>query len=76
MNGDISQNKAIAHVKKHIDGVWDIPHYLRDHLINAAYLAGEFAGVFNSETWGYALGIGHDTGKSKPEWQRWDEAAE
>lgn len=37
----------------------------------AARLAEEFAKVFASDTWGRALGLCHDAGKSPEAWQRY-----
>jgi CRISPR-associated endonuclease/helicase Cas3 len=61
----------IAHVKRQPDGTWDDPHLLGTHLQEAARLAAQFAGKFNSESWGKILGLAHDTGKSTEEWQQY-----
>ena len=63
--------EAIAHVRKNEDGSWDGPQGLEEHLLGTAQLAERFAGAFDSGLWGYAEGIGHDTGKGTEAWQRY-----
>ena len=36
---------------------------MREHLYGTAKLAGEFAGRFGKEEWGYCCGLLHDIGK-------------
>lgn len=36
---------------------------MREHLYATAELAGEFAGQFGKEEWGYCCGLLHDIGK-------------
>ncbi|MEN6297674.1 MAG: CRISPR-associated endonuclease Cas3'' [Rectinema sp.] len=69
MMESLSGSNAIAHVRKNEDGAWDEPHWLKDHLIGTAELAKQFASVFDSASWGFAEGIGHDTGKALEKWQ-------
>ena len=61
----------IAHVRKHSDDTWAIPHYLSDHLEKTAELAEKFAAKFNSEKWGKAAGFAHDVGKGRVKWQNY-----
>ena len=61
----------IAHVKKNPDDRWADPQWLDDHLEGTARKASKFAEAFNSGSWGYAAGIGHDTGKGLAEWQKY-----
>ena len=66
MNG-----QPIAHVKRNADGSWADPQTLDDHLRGTAKLAERFAASFGSGAWGRALGMCHDTGKARDEWQRY-----
>ncbi|MDR1932895.1 MAG: CRISPR-associated endonuclease Cas3'', partial [Spirochaetales bacterium] len=59
----------IAHVRKLENGDWDEPQLLETHLKGTAELAAKFAADFDSAEWGYALGMSHDNGKGKVEWQ-------
>ncbi len=43
---------------------------LENHLLCVAKLAARFAGVFNSELWGYCAGLWHDLGKYQSEFQQ------
>jgi len=61
----------IAHVKRLPDNSWDLPHLLENHLKGTSERAAQFAKVFNSESWGKALGLAHDTGKSTEAWQKY-----
>lgn len=61
----------IAHVRQLKDGTWAPPQTLDQHLEGTANKAKEFADVFGSGEWAYALGYAHDTGKSRKEWQRY-----
>jgi len=67
MDNDI----LIAHVRKNEDGSWAPPQSISDHLSGTAKLAAKFAAPFGSSAWGYAEGIGHDTGKGEPLWQQY-----
>jgi CRISPR-associated endonuclease/helicase Cas3 len=59
----------IAHVRKNEDESWAEPQTLEEHLIGSAKLAEKFANVFESGTWGQSIGISHDTGKARTNWQ-------
>jgi CRISPR-associated endonuclease/helicase Cas3 len=63
--------EPIAHVRKNKDGSWDEPQRLEKHLLGTAEKAALFAAAFDSADWGYAEGIGHDTGKGTEAWQRY-----
>lgn len=63
--------EAIAHVRPNKDGAWADPQTLRDHLEGTAERAEKFAAAFGSGSWGRALGLAHDTGKGRDEWQRY-----
>ncbi|MDR2489834.1 MAG: CRISPR-associated helicase Cas3' [Spirochaetaceae bacterium] len=63
--------EGIAHPRQLADGSWDEPQSLEAHAEGTARLAAEFAGAFDSAEWGWLLGILHDLGKEKPEWQRY-----
>jgi CRISPR-associated endonuclease/helicase Cas3 len=72
--------RAKAHVRQLPDGSWAEPHWLDEHLEGTARLAESFACKFGSGAWGRALGLLHDVGKGRDEWQRylekksgWDE---
>lgn len=60
---------AIAHVRKNPDGTWDNPQSLQDHVLNTAAIASKFAEKFNSAEWAKSLGLLHDAGKAKNDWQ-------
>ncbi|MBN1980297.1 MAG: CRISPR-associated endonuclease Cas3'' [Chitinivibrionales bacterium] len=65
------ESESIAHVKQNSDGSWAEPHPLQLHLQSVAELAKIFADEFNSGPWGFSAGIGHDTGKGPPQWQKY-----
>ncbi|WP_321991572.1 CRISPR-associated helicase Cas3' [Marispirochaeta aestuarii] len=69
MHRDIKS--TVAHVKRNPDDSWAEPQELEDHLLGTAKLAGRFARSFDSEAWGYAVGISHDTGKAPEKWQKY-----
>ena len=69
--GDMNSERPIAHVTKNADGSWADPQSLEEHLLGTARLAESFATAFGSGPWGYAEGIGHDTGKATEIWQRY-----
>jgi len=61
--------EKIAHVRRLDNGQWDKPQFLEDHLRETAEITANFTKKFDSYEWGYALGLSHDSGKEKPEWQ-------
>ncbi|HKM06194.1 MAG TPA: hypothetical protein VJ869_04330 [Sphaerochaeta sp.] len=61
----------LAHVKQDEKENWLEPHLLMDHLRSVAELTKGFAECFDSSSWGYAAGFGHDLGKSTLAWQRY-----
>lgn len=67
----MQESDYIAHVRRNEDGTWAEPQSLEDHLIGTARSAAAFAADFDSESWGYAAGVSHDTGKGTHDWQRY-----
>ena len=63
------KSPTIAHVRREADGSWAEPHWLKEHLEGTAERAARFAGLFSSESWGKAIGMAHDAGKSPEKWQ-------
>ncbi|HHV65557.1 MAG TPA: CRISPR-associated helicase Cas3' [Peptococcaceae bacterium] len=61
----------IAHIRRKPDGSWDIPHYLLEHLQKTAAIAEKNAAKFHSATWGKVVGLAHDAGKGRIEWQEY-----
>ena len=63
--------KYIAHIKKSAAG----DHYLfqsnEEHLEGVAKLAEQFASEFGMGSWGYVLGLLHDKGIEKKEFQEY-----
>lgn len=57
----------IAHIKKE-DEVWKI-HSLEDHLLSVSHLSGDFADKFGACSFGRLIGLWHDLGKYKVEFQ-------
>ena len=54
--------KPIAHVRLDNDGQF-VEHWLEDHLLAVAKLAGDFARPFESSEWSELTGLWHDFGK-------------
>lgn len=66
-----NQEELIAHLHQREDGSWDPPHQLLDHLLGTGALASRFAESFGSGAWGEIIGLLHDLGKSRVEWQNY-----
>jgi hypothetical protein len=64
---DVLQPIAYAHSKQRLPK--DRRHALEDHLQGTAKRASDFAGKFESATWGWYAGLWHDLGKFAPDWQ-------
>lgn len=67
----MDNNEWIAHVRKNDEEEWEAPHLLVDHLQGTANLAEHFAAKFQSGVWGKAMGLVHDAGKGRVEWQKY-----
>jgi CRISPR-associated endonuclease/helicase Cas3 len=64
-------HELIAHVRKNEDETWATPHGLLEHLLETSKLSEIFANKFNSGEWGKVLGLAHDAGKGRLEWQHY-----
>lgn len=63
------KNGLVAHARMDDGGNWIEPHLLIDHLHSTGELAYEFSEKFCSGNVGKTLGILHDLGKGRDEWQ-------
>lgn len=61
----------IAHLKQGKSCNEILKHELKEHLIEVAKKAGQYASKFSSEEWGYILGLSHDLGKARSTWQEY-----
>ncbi|EKO59403.1 CRISPR-associated helicase Cas3 [Leptospira kirschneri str. H2] len=62
------QSIFIAHVLRKDDGSF-VEHLIDDHLYSVAEFAKKFCEKFGAETFGYLIGLWHDLGKFKLEFQ-------
>lgn len=60
----------IAHVRLDADGRF-VEHWLEDHLLETAKLAGRFAKSFESSEWSELAGLWHDLGKYSDDFQNY-----
>lgn len=58
----------IAHVRKDERGEWQL-HFLEEHLREVAKLSEQFSSKFGAGSFGYLIGLWHDLGKYKAEFQ-------
>lgn len=58
----------IAHVKQNANGIWEEPHDLKEHLLQTANLAHDFASCIGAD-WGELAGRWHDLGKFRKKFQ-------
>ncbi len=63
--------RHIAHARQQVDGTWDAPHLLEEHLRDVATLAEYFANTFGNGDWGFLAGLWHDLGKYKTDFQNY-----
>ena len=61
--------KFISHIRKNPDGEIAAYQSNEEHCLGVAILARQFASEFGMGDWGYALGLLHDKGKEKKEFQ-------
>jgi len=61
----------ISHLRGNPDNNRETPHYLHSHLDETARQAMSFAAEFNSGEWGKVLGLAHDAGKGRSDWQQY-----
>lgn len=62
--------QPLAHVRQLPNGSWEI-HFLSEHLLEVAKLAGKFATHFDSAEWACLAGLWHDLGKYSTEFQQY-----
>lgn len=67
----VTMKKYIAHAKQRIDGSWDDPHFLEDHLRSVSELAASRALRFGSSDWAALAGLWHDLGKYREPFQKY-----
>ena len=61
--------KFISHIRKNPDGEIAACQSNEEHCLGVAILARQFASEFGMGDWGCALGLLHDKGKEKKEFQ-------
>ena len=62
------RNDVISHLRQSADGSWQIQTN-KEHSDGVAALASKFCSLFGMEEWGRVLGLLHDRGKERPEFQ-------
>lgn len=62
------RNEIISHLRQSADGSWQIQTN-EEHSDGVAALASKFSSLFGMGEWGRVLGLLHDRGKEKPEFQ-------
>lgn len=62
---------VVAHVRQNLDGTWATPQLLEEHLRGTSILSASFAEEFGSSEWGRIMGLLHDIGKGRNEWQEY-----
>lgn len=68
---NVKDTEIVAHARKDTLGNWTMPHLLIEHLRSTGNLAYEFSEKFHSGNFGKTLGVLHDLGKGREEWQRY-----
>ncbi len=68
---DTCSPKYISHIRKNNDGIIEAFQSNEEHSLGVAKLAMQFADEFGMGDWGYILGILHDKGKEKKEFQEY-----
>lgn len=63
--------KYISHVRKDVTGEKYVFQSNEDHCMDVAKLAEQFASEFGMGEWGYVLGVLHDKGKEKHQFQEY-----
>ena len=66
--------KYIAHVRQNQQGAY-VVHKLKDHLLDVAHIADEFASAFGNSDWASLAGLWHDLGKYRPAFQAYIKSA-
>ncbi len=71
MELDSSIPKYISHVRKDVTGEKYVFQSNEEHCMDVAKLAEQFASEFGMGEWGYVLGVLHDKGKEKHQFQEY-----
>ncbi len=67
----IDNNICISHIRTSSNGEIEAFQNNEEHSLGVAKLARKFASEFGMGTWGYVLGILHDKGKEKKQFQKY-----
>lgn len=65
---DTKKDEFLAHVRKDENEQWQL-HLLKEHLCEVAKLSGQFSSKFGAESFGHLIGLWHDLGKYKDDFQ-------